>query len=241
MARRITALLVAGGSSHDFDFVRRELLKRMAENPAVQATVSHDFSDVDALSSAEFLVSYTCNVRPTVPEEHALRRFVSEGGRWLALHATNAIADLNAEDVATATTGWSNFSELLGTKFIAHPTIRQFEVRAPEGVSHPLLGDIRSFRTNDEIYLVERTADIDVLLETTYVGPTTGEPAHWDDDTPQPVLYIRRLGRGSIVYLTLGHASSGPVERCSWESSEYLEILKRAFEWAWTDGVPSGR
>jgi type 1 glutamine amidotransferase len=233
MARRMNALLVAGGTDHDFDFVRLELLDRMAENPAVHTTVCQDFSDVDALSSADFLVSYTCNVRPTVTEEDALRRFVSEGGRWLALHATNAIADVNADGVAAATTGCSTFFELLGTKFIAHPTIRQFDVRASDGVSHPLLGDIRNFRTNDEIYLVERTADIDVLLETTYMGPTTGAPARWDDDTPQPVLYIRRLGRGSIVYLTLGHASHAG-DRCSWESPEYLEILKRAFEWAWS-------
>ncbi len=247
MPRRVNALLVAGGRNHDFDFVRLELLKRTAENPAVHTTVSRDFSDIDALSSADFLVSYTCNVRPTATEEQALRSFVSEGGRWLALHATNAIADLNADGLATATTGWSSFFELLGTKFIAHPAIRQFDVRAPEGVSHPLLADIRNFRTNDEIYLVERTTDIDVLLETTYVGPTTGVPAHWDDETPQPVLYIRRLGRGSIVYLTLGHASGrgeigpivdddfGVVERCSWEVPEFLAILERALEWAWSN------
>jgi type 1 glutamine amidotransferase len=93
---------------------------------------------------------------------------------------------------------------------------------------------------------VERTAEIDVLLETTYVGPTTGVPAHWGDETPQPVLYIRRLGRGSIVYLTLGHAAErrdiqltsdddlGAAERCSWEIPEFLEIIDRAFEWAWS-------
>jgi type 1 glutamine amidotransferase len=246
MARRINALLVAGGRNHDFDFVRRELLKRTVENPAVHTTVRSDFSDIDALTSADFLVSYTCDVRPTATEQQALRSFVAEGGRWLALHATNALADLNVDGVATATTGWSSFFELLGTKFIAHPAIRQFDVRAPQGVSHPLLADIRNFRTTDEIYLVERTADIDVLLETTYVGPTTGVPAHWDDETPQPVLYIRRLGRGSIVYLTLGHASErkdiqptvdddlGAVERCSWEVPEFSEILERAFEWAWS-------
>jgi uncharacterized protein len=219
----------------------------MAENPAVHTTESRDFSDIEALSSADFLVSYTCDIRPTAVEEQALRMFVSDGGRWLALHATNAITDLNADGVATATTGWSSFFEMLGTKFIAHPTIREFDVRVPEGVSHPLIAGICNFRTSDEIYLVERTADIDVLLETTYVGPTTGVPAHWDDGTPQPVLYIRRLDLGSIVYLTLGHASDrsgirpridddlGAVERCSWEVPEFSEILQRAFEWAWSD------
>jgi hypothetical protein len=26
----------------------------------------------------------------------------------------------------------------------------------------------------------------------------------------------------------------GAVERCSWEAPEFLEILERAFEWAWS-------
>jgi type 1 glutamine amidotransferase len=243
MAHRLNALLVAGGRDHDFDFVRVELLKRMAKNPAVHTTVSRDFSDIEALSSADVLVSYTCNIRPTTLEAQALRTFVSEGGRWLALHATNAIVDLDAGGISIATTGWSSFFDLLGTKFIAHPAIREFDVQVPSGVSHPLVAGIRDFRTRDEIYLVERTTDIDVLLETTYVGPTTGVPAHWDDESPQPVLYVRRLGRGSIVYLTLGHAGRrdtrpmvddvGAVERCSWDVTEFLEILERAFEWAW--------
>ena len=238
MADRLEALLVVGGQHHDFDFVRAELLTRMAKNPRVRTTVRPEFSDIEALTSADLVVSYTCNIAPTAAEEQALRRFVVDGGRWLALHATNAIGHSNSDGAASATTGWPEFFELLGTKFIAHPTIREFDVRVPDGVLHPLLGDIRSFRTNDEIYLVERTADIDVLLETTYVGPTTGVPAHWNDETPQPVLYMRRLGRGSIVYLTLGHASGGPdmtaVERCSWTVPEFSDILARAFDWAWS-------
>jgi len=238
----INALLIAGGEHHDFDFVRHELLDRIADNPAVRVTVGGDYSHIDALSTADVLVSYTCNVRPNEVETAALRQFVSGGGRWLALHATNAIADVDADGVAVATTDCSEFFELLGTRFITHPTIRDFEVRAPDDVAHPLLGDCRRFRTTDEIYLVERTADIDVLLETTYVGPTTGVPAVWDDDRPQPVLYTRRLGRGSIVYLALGHvscASTVPgeiaaIERCSWEVPEFLQILGRAFDWAWS-------
>jgi hypothetical protein len=230
------ALLVVGGSHHDFDFLRLELLERMTENPAVGTTLRTDFSDLDALSSADFLVSYTCGVRPTATEEEALRTFVSDGGRWLALHSTNAIVDVTDDGLSAATTGCSRFFDVLGTKFITHPEIREFDVRVPDGAIHPLLGEIRRFRTRDEIYLLERTAEIQVLLETSYVGPTTGLPAHWDDDAPQPVLYLRRLGRGSIVYFTLGHASNvGTVERCSWEVPEFVQILGRAFDWLWSD------
>ena len=39
---------------------------------------------------------------------------------------------------------------------------------------------------------------------------------------------------GAIVYLTLGHASVGTIERCSWDTPEFLEILHRGFEWART-------
>ena len=119
---------------------------------------------------------------------------------------------------------------------------------APEGVSHPLLADIRNFRTNDEIYLVERTTDIDVLLETTYVGPTTGVPAHWDDDTPQPVsctyagLVADRLCTSrSAMRLSEGTSDRwsmmmlARLERCSWEVPEFLAIIENAFEWAWSN------
>ena len=243
MSPPLNALLVAGGQHHDFDFVRRRLLERMAENPAVGTTVRNDFSDIEALTVADLLVSYTCNVRPTVAQELALRRFVSQGGRWLALHATNAMLGARADGAEVATSGWSRFFDLLGTKFITHSAICEFDVRAAEGAAHSVLGDIRKFRTRDEIYLVERTAPIDVLLETTYAGPTTGVPGHWDDERPQPVLYLRHLGRGSVLYLTLGHASvrgdeqttmedPAAVERCSWDVPEFAEILHRAFEWA---------
>jgi len=82
MARAINALLVAGGRRHDFDFVRLELLKRIAQNPDVHTSVRPDFSDIAALTSADFLVSYTCDIRPTASEEQALRTFVTEGGQW---------------------------------------------------------------------------------------------------------------------------------------------------------------
>ncbi len=227
------ALLVAGGQHHDFDFIREQLLARLAQNQLVHVSVSDDFAGVEALTSADVLVSYTCNVRPTVEQQNAVRTFVSGGGRWLALHATNAMLDVSSDGVAVATSGWSGFFGLLGTKFITHSAIREFDVSAPEGARHSFIEDVRGFRTRDEIYLVERTGSIEVLLETTYVGPTTGVPAHWDDARPQPVLYVRRLGSGSVVYLTLGHASVGGEERCSWDVPEFSEILRRAFEWAW--------
>ena len=62
---RIDAYLVCGGKYHDFDFVRLELLKLLAEDGHVRVKVAQDFADTDTIAAADFLVTYTCDVRPT--------------------------------------------------------------------------------------------------------------------------------------------------------------------------------
>ena len=69
---RVDAVLVAGGRYHDIDFARAELLKLLAEHPHVRTTVAPDFSDRDAIAAADFLVTYTCDVRPSEAEQSVL-------------------------------------------------------------------------------------------------------------------------------------------------------------------------
>ena len=68
---RIDAYLVCGGWWHDFDFVRFELLKLLAEDDHVRVKVAQDFADIEAIAATDFLVSYTCDVRPTEAEAQA--------------------------------------------------------------------------------------------------------------------------------------------------------------------------
>jgi hypothetical protein len=72
----VQAHLVCGGVFHDFDFARLELLKLLAERAHVRTTVAQDYSDLTSLRGSEVLVTYTCNVTPTVEQVAALRAFM---------------------------------------------------------------------------------------------------------------------------------------------------------------------
>ena len=240
---RVQAYLVAGGRYHDIDFARGELLKLLAEHPHVRTVVAPDFADVDGIAAADFLVTYTCDVRPTEAEQAALQAYVEGGGRWLALHGTNSALDFTKEGVAAPrvieTLAWT-----LGTQFIAHPPIQPYRVEsvAPH---HPLVSGIEPFETDDELYLsrVHEEKALEPLLVTHYSGLADGfVESDWSDAGEHLVSYLRPLGEGAVLYNTLGHCRGHwdmqpvmdyypAVERCSWDLPVYYELLRRGLRW----------
>jgi type 1 glutamine amidotransferase len=241
---RVDALLVAGGRYHDFDFARLELLKLLAEHPQVRVAVASDYGDVEALARSRFLVSYTCDVRPSEAEQAALARFVEGGGRWLALHGTNAALDFTPRGVASPRC-FPEFARVLGSQFVAHPPIRPYRVE-PSAPEHALVAGVGAFETDDELYLSEYhdRERLVPLLETHYQGAAAGfVESDWSAGGRQLVSYLRPLGRGAVLYNTLGHCRGHwdmrpvmdwypRVERCSWERPQYYELLRRGLRWA---------
>jgi hypothetical protein len=238
----LRALLVCGGRFHDFDFARLELLKLLAEDDRVRVRTREDYRDLGALAEADFLVTYTCDVRPTHAEQAALREFVNDGGRWFALHGSNSIFELRGRDVETPRTH-ALLMQTLGSRFLAHPPVGRYRVTVTDR-SDPLVAGIDSFETEDELYLCEMTGAVRLLLETRFGGKTPGfTPEEWRDDEPRPVMYLHPVGTGEVLYLTLGHCR-GPfdmrplvavyprVERCSWELPVFHELLRRGIAWA---------
>ena len=88
---RYEVYLVCNAKYHDTNFARLELLKLLAENPDINTRVSDSFADTKAIGEADLLITYTCDLRPTEAQQEALSQFVTNGGRWFALHATNAL------------------------------------------------------------------------------------------------------------------------------------------------------
>lgn len=242
MEGRLNCLLVAGGKWHDIDFARLELLKLLAEDQRVRVRVLEDYSNLEALEQADFLVSYTCDVTPSLAEQEALRRYVQGGRRWLALHGTNSILRF-MEDDTIDTPNWAPvFMDTLGSIFQAHPPIAPYRVE-PTGVEHPLVEDIEAFEVEDEQYLVQVTAPIEVLLDTEFEGQAGRFRANpWKKDR-HPVLYLRHLGEGAVCYLTLGHCRGHydlqplmdfypKIERGAWELPVFYDLLRRGLRWA---------
>ena len=244
--RRIEVTLVAGGKYHDIDFARRELLGLLAEHDEFRVRVQPDYEDMDGITSAEILVSYTCDVRPSEKAQRAIRDWVENGGRWVALHGTNSALTLGGPNGVESPRVFPLWAETLGSQFVAHPPIQPYTV-AVSDPSHWLVAGIESFDTDDELYLSEY-ADRDSLhplLHTTWSGEATGfAEADWTSGDPTHlVMYLRHLGSGAILYNTLGHCRGHydmkpvldyypRIERCSWEKPAYFELLRRSLRWA---------
>jgi uncharacterized protein len=241
MTARIDAHFVAAGKFHDIDFARLEILKLLSEHPQVRTTVAHDYADTARLAACRFLVTYTCDLVPSAAEAAAIRAWLEGGGRWLALHGTNSILRFTDQGVATPEER-PDVMELLGTQFKAHPPIGPFRVEIVDR-GDPLTRGLDDFDVVDELYLSKTTAPIRTLAQTRFQGEATGfVDADWPE-TVVPIVYRRELGRGGIVYNTLGHCRGHwdlpelmpyweHPERCAWNYPVYYELLRRGLVWA---------
>lgn len=233
--------LVAAGKYHDIDFARLELLKLLAERPELRTSVACDYAQVGALTPTDLLITYTCDLVPTEEQTAILSDWLHAGGRWLALHGTNSLLHFAADGTVEIPDTAPEFMALLGTRFAAHPPIDKYKVHVTRP-DHEMTAGLRDFQVVDELYLTDRTADIDVLMHTKFTGtcPEFGARAWTEDQVP--VLYERTVGKGMVLYLTLGHcrghydlAPLAPFyphpERCAWNYPIFYELLRRGIRW----------
>ncbi len=238
---RINGILVASGLWHDIDFARLELLKLLAEHERVRIRVFEDYENLEALAEADFLISYTCNVIPSLGAQEALRDWVHNGGRWYALHGTNSVIRLMS-DGNFGTPDWAPlYMETLGSMFRSHPPIEPYTVTVADP-DHPLVQGIEPFDVTDEQYLMHTYGDLKVLLETEFGGDAPGFVEDQWEHAKHPVFYIHAQGEGAVLYLTLGHCRHHydmqplmdywpTIDRCSWELPEFYTLLRRGIAW----------
>ena len=246
---RIDVYLVAGGKYHNIDHARLEILKLLAEQPRVKVQVGADYSDIDAICATDFIITYTCDVIPTPEQTARLRDYIQGGAKWFALHGTNSILEFMAPD-AEGNIGVDTpernvpFMEILGSQFMSHPPIHEYEVLCTEP-EHPLVKGIPTFKVDDELYLCKFHGEHQVLLHTHWSDPVSNFiSTDWVKDTDvQPVYYIHPYGSGQVLYLTLGHCRGKydmqpimeeyPVpEDGAWKTEEFYELLRRGIQWA---------
>ena len=115
--------------NHDCDFARVRPRRGAVRRRRDLDRRRHEYADTARLDAADLLVSYTAGLQVNDAECQAVRRFLERGGRWFALHGTNAGVQS------------SDFADLVGSRFMAHPPYGQFAVsiRKP---SDPLLAGL---------------------------------------------------------------------------------------------------
>ena len=243
---RVDAYLAAGGRFHDIDYARLQLLTLLAEHPHVRVKVGSDYEDIDSITASAFLITYTCDVRPSEAAQVAIQDWVTAGGRVMALHATNAALDFDPPNPVKTPVVFPKWTELLGTRFVSHPPNAPFIVELSDP-DHWLVAGIEPFETTDELYLFEYhdRSSLHPLLQTRWQGEATGyEVEDWTDCEPiHLVMYTKAEGDGAILYNTLGHcrghwdmpevvAYYPSEDRCSWDIAQYHELLRRGLRWA---------
>jgi type 1 glutamine amidotransferase len=222
------ALLVCGSPArnHDFDFARIRLAQELYALGNVYTDAATNY---DHVQEADFLVSYTSQVPVGDAECQALRAFVEQGGRWLALHASNSVRDN------------PHLPGILGSKFITHPPYLHYPVSITKPDDPLLEGITEPFEVDDELYIIEHADDIDVLLHTTWGGTALGNREF--PHAPRPLMYRRTVGQGSVLYLALGHCNrpidkprpdmpDSPDRRGPWELPVFKTLVQRGIRWA---------
>ena len=241
--QKIDVYLVCNAKYHDTNFARLELLKLLGENEDIHTRVADSFSDVEAISSSTLLITYTCDLRPTPEEQEGLAKFIGNGGRWFALHATSALLDFADDGRVDTPDVAPKFMEVLGNRFVAHPANQKIHVRVTD-VVHVLTEGIDDFDVEDEEpYYCEPQGEQTVLLEASYSERSVGyvQSDYGTDRDSNPQMYLHPYGDGEVLYLSLGHCTGKhdmkpmvdivPVVRGSWDSPVYYELLRRGIRW----------
>ena len=233
--------LIAAGKYHDIDFARLELLKLLAEQPALRTTVAASYADSALIEAADLLITYTCDLVPDDAEVDLLERWLERGGRWLALHGPNSLLRFPERGLVETPDDAPRFMQLLATQFIGHPPIGPFKVHVTRH-DHPMTDGLRDFSVVDELYLTRQLAGFETLLHTSFKGDCPEFGLSSCDEPEVPVLYERSVGQGAILYLTLGHcrehydlqpitAYYPHIERCAWNYPVFYELLRRGIRW----------
>jgi type 1 glutamine amidotransferase len=197
---------------------------------------------------------------PDQQQNELMRNWLSDGGRWVALHGTSGgKAARVGEHRRQMVKG--EYHDTLGSFFLNHPPVRKFRVDVADRTSPITSGLPASFEVADELYLIElqHPESTKILLTTQLESDPSPRGFGFVYDRDSSLLpdgrtrvlgYTREIGKGAVTYIALGHCHS-PVNnvqpfvdasvdpsgttpltfRGSWETPEFERLLRNALAW----------
>ena len=164
-------------------------------------------------AEAEVYVLYTAGGQFDTAQQQALLDAVTAGKGVVAVHGAN-IMGWQGDGISPA---WLPLFRLLGNRYLSHgPGHHEGRHTIEVVAEHPITAGVETFDLFDEYYEFE-FADDDV---------TVLAQRHRDDGVVIPVLYVREVGAGRVVYLALGH------DMRSWGEPAVRALVRQAIQWA---------
>ena len=208
------ALLILGGSYHNFDGYSKWLTKFLAEKEW-KVISTFDLNTLLTLEDADFdlVVSYTCfSANPDLVNQKgsgmmeeaqvaALHNWVHTGGAFYAVHGASVQGETN-----------HRYVDLVGGHFIKHPPAFEYTVYPMFG-EHEVIKDIGAFTVTEELYIEEYDGTLDVLMVSML------------DDVVHPMVWCKHEGLGRVVHNALGHMED------TWNMPEYQQLTLQSINW----------
>ena len=164
-------------------------------------------------AEADVYVLYTAGGQFDTAQQQALLDAVTAGKGVVAVHGAN-IMGWEGDGISPA---WLPLFRLLGNRYLSHgPGHHEGRHTIEVVAEHPVTAGVETFDLFDEYYEFE-FADDDV---------TVLAQRHRDDGVVIPVLYVREVGAGRVVYLALGH------DMRSWGEPAVRALVRQAIRWA---------
>ena len=164
-------------------------------------------------AEADVYLFYTSGGQFHTGQQRALADAVAAGKGLVALHCTNVMGwqgdDLDPDD--------RPLFDLIGNRYRSHgPGHHEGRHTIEIVAGHPATENVQDFDLFDEYYEFELADDkIEILAQR-----------HRADGVVIPVMYVREVGAGRVVYLALGH------DMRAWGEPPFRRLVSQALAWA---------
>jgi type 1 glutamine amidotransferase len=212
------AMVIVNGDDIHHDLLSASLVFQQLASEAGYATrraigTSRFVEPRPETAQTDVYVFYTAGGLFDTAQQQALLDAVKAGKGIVALHGAN-IMGWEGDGLAPA---YRPLFELLGNRYLSHgPGHHEGRHTIEIVAEHPITAGLDDFDLFDEYYEFELADDnVTVLAQR-----------HRDDGVVIPVLYVREVGRGRVVYLALGH------DMRSWGEPTVRALVRQAITWA---------
>ena len=206
--------IIVGGLHHDFDGFTAHMSPVLEEaGHTVASTYDLDVLTVLGNGFCDLVLSYTSlsahrkgqgdtNPETLSPDQIAgLSDWVQSGGALLAVHSATVSGRSNA-----------TMRSLIGGVFVSHPPRFTFTVYPMNG-AHPITQGIDAFCVNDEFYIQDYDASLDIHMVA------------MDRGAAHPMVWSKSEGKGRVACIAMGHSEE------VWALVPYRRLLLQAANW----------